>query len=243
VQIRCPRCGNPIPGVDIDLTTQSAVCRPCGEVVGLALQAAPIVPAVDAFSTSAVTLYRPTDLRWAELNDAPGESSVTITPPRAAALGLLFFALFWDGFLVFWYAIAASSKHPSLVMLLFPLLHVGAGLLITHAALCGLINRTTLRVGRDAFEFRRGPIPQGGAVREPTMNIAGFEVATLRGGAMQMRSRGQASRPTWGVHLLTRDGRAVPVRLGFLDQAHASYAAARLSQMLGDAQQKATYRE
>jgi hypothetical protein len=235
MQVLCPRCSKPIPGVDIDLATQSAVCRPCGEIIPLAVKAAPLAVAPPT------ALYRPTDLSWAEMSDAGGAWTVTMTPPRAAAITILVFAVFWDGFLVFWYAMAASSKHAPIVMMLFPLLHVAAGLLITHAALCGLINRATLRLGAEAFEFRRGPIPQGGAVREPTMNIAGFEAAMLQGGAM-LRARGQASRPTWGVHVLTRDGRAVPVKLGFQEQPHAAYAAARLSQMLADAQQRATYR-
>jgi hypothetical protein len=239
VQVICPRCGQPIPGVDIDLATRSAVCRPCGEVVALAAQPALGIEPVGA---APMGLYRPTDLSWAEVNDSPGTWSVTITPPRAAAFGLLFFAIFWDGFLVFWYSMAVSSKNPPLVMLLFPLLHVGAGLFITHAALCGLVNRTTVRLGAGVFEFRRGPIPQGGAVREPTLNIAGFETAKVSGGSMQMKSKGRTSRPTWGVHVLTRDGRAIPVRLGFQDQTHADYAATRLSQMLSDAQQRVTYR-
>jgi len=257
MQVLCPRCGQPIPGVDIDLTTQSAVCRPCGEITSLATlgtkatvalptfgppQAGPAPPAfgVEAFGAAPAGLYRPADLSWAEVNDSPGTWSVTITPPRAAAFGLLFFAVFWDGFLVFWYGAAASAKHAPLVMFLFPLLHVGAGVLITHSALCGLLNRMMVRLSGDVFEFRRGPIPQGGAVREPAMNIAGFEATQTRGAGV--RSRGRQSQPTWGVHLLTRDRRSIPVKFGFLDPAHADYAAGRLSQMLEEARQGVTYR-
>lgn len=251
MQVTCPRCGRIVPGADIDLASRSAVCRPCSEVIALpavapataaALAVTPSFGIEPGPSTSA-SLYRPTDLSWAEAPESGGGSEVVITPSRAAAFGLLFFALFWDGFLVFWYANVTSAKHVPLMAVLFPMLHVAVGAFVTYSALCGLFNRTYVRLGSDAFDFRRAPIPQRGAVTEPTMNIAGFEVARVRGGAMRMQSRGSSSTPTWGLHLLTRDGRSISLGFGFSDPSHAEFAASRLTQMLADvARGGTTYR-
>jgi hypothetical protein len=227
----CPRCGQAIAGADVDLASQMALCRPCGEIVplGTTLAGEPSMAIVAA--ASAGPLYRPTDMSWRE--ERGGETSpdawrVTVVPSRLAAVPLAVFALFWVGLLVCW--LPLLLEPPPAVVLLFPLAHLALAARATFLALCALVNRTTVTVDRDRFAFARGPIRQMGDVTEPTMNIVGFEaVPTI------VRSNATAARLRWGIHLLTRDGRAIPLRFGFADASHAKYAAARLTQILVDA--------
>jgi hypothetical protein len=231
--IHCPRCGLAVPGVDINIATQTAVCRPCGEVIAI-----PVAPAVPALAPVApvvpsVAHHKPTDLRWTEGGALDADAwAVAIPMKRLAAIPIAFFALFWDGFLVFWYSNAihalASGKGggAALVMLLFPLLHLAAGVFITYQALCGLLNTTYVRFDGRSFRFERSPIPMRGSVSEPTEGISGFEPLEK-----STRSRSGTSS-SWDVNLLTADGRAVRVRFGFSDYGHAAYAAARLAERL-----------
>ncbi len=214
----------------MDLASGLAVCRPCGEVVSLAAalavgsrsDALAVVPAAGA-------LYRPTDLSWSEHEPTAGIPRVTVTPSRLAATPLVFSALFWDALFLCW--VPMLVEHPPPLFLLLPLVHLFLALSVTHRAICGLVNCTTVSFEDGAFTFERGPIRQEGDVHEPIVNIVGFEAVSA-----VVRAHGSASRVRWGLHLLTRDGRAVPLRFDFADAFHAKYAAERLRQMLADAQ-------
>jgi hypothetical protein len=234
MRVECPRCGQAIGGGEVDLASQRAVCRVCSEVVSLALPPAAQPSVALAPVPPAGALYRPTDLSWIEEPCDAGAWRVTFTASRLVAVPLLFFALFWDGCLVFWYAMALKAGPPPAIMVLFPLIHVAAGVFITYLALCALLNRTTVRIDRDAFAFTRRPIPQRGDVSEPTPNVVGLEAWQSSFGAMRADANGQRAR--WGAHLLTRDGRAIPLRFAFSDVSHARFAAARLTQMVAEAQ-------
>jgi hypothetical protein len=231
MQIHCPRCGVTVPGVDIDISTKTAVCRPCGEVFPFPVMPGAAPASVAVFSTPAITIHKPSDLHWHEIDEF-NMRGVAVPMKRAVAVALAFFALFWDGFLVFWYSTAlhllTSGKAGGevFIMLLFPLLHVGAGAFITYRALCGIFNTAYVRFDREAFRFERRPIPMRGKVSEPTDGISGFEPLEKNA-----RSRRGVSS-TWDVNLLTTDGRAVRVAFGFSEHGHAAYAASRLEQLL-----------
>lgn len=77
-----------------------------------------------------------------------------------SVLGLAFFAVFWDGFLVVWYTIAFKTDSP-LIMKIFPILHVAVGVGITYAVLCGIFNRTTITLDGSRLKVRTKPIPNG----------------------------------------------------------------------------------
>jgi hypothetical protein len=231
--IHCPRCGLAVPGVDIDIATQTAVCRPCGEVIAIPGPSggSVLVPAGPAVPS--VALHKPSDLRWTEDGGLDADAWTAAIPmKRLAAIPLVFFALFWDGFLVFWYANAiralasGNGGGSAAAMLLFPLLHLGAGVFVTYQALCGILDTTYVGFDRKSFRFERRPIPMRGRVSEPTEGITGFEALEK-----SARSRG-GTTSSWDVNLLTTDGRAVRVRFGFSDYGHATYAAARLAERL-----------
>ena len=94
-------------------------------------------------------------------DNAPDDSLVVIRKwysPQAIAL--LFFALFWDSFLVVWYFGATAGSAPW-IFFVFPLLHVSAGFWITYTAVAGLLNQTHFSVAQGTLTVREGPIPTG----------------------------------------------------------------------------------
>ncbi len=231
VRVECPRCHEAIAGVDVNLASQLAVCRPCGEVVFL--KAALAVSPPDALATipieTAVLLYRPTDLSWSEGATNAGIARVTVAPSRRAAAPLFVSALFWDVLFLCWTPLLV--EQPPAIFFLLPFLHLLLALSVTHRAFCALLNKVNVSFEEGEFSFLRRPIRQDGDVREPIANIVGFEAVSGLA-----RAHGSSPRVRWGLHLLTRDGRAVPLRFDFADAFHARYAAARLTQMLTEAQ-------
>jgi len=99
-----------------------------------------------------------------------------------AAYFLVFFCVFWDGFLVFWYATATSDVDwsqgaealagPRLMMLLFPLLHVAAGIGITYFTVCKFVNRTVVDVSPRELVVRIEPLPWPGKRAVAPLQIA-----------------------------------------------------------------------
>jgi hypothetical protein len=85
-------------------------------------------------------------------------------------IAMLIFSIIWWGFLVVWYGIALGANAP-LVMSLFPLIHVAAGLFIGYYSLCGFTNHTVLRVRNGVLSVRHGPLPWPGNKEVPTADI------------------------------------------------------------------------
>lgn len=75
-----------------------------------------------------------------------------------AGYPLLFFALIWNLFLVFFYSGLIASGAP-LIAFLFPLLHVAAGIGIGHQALTMLFNKTKIIVADGYLSIEHSPIP------------------------------------------------------------------------------------
>jgi len=161
VRAYCPSCKRQIAGADIDLAKGVGVCRPCGEIVAL--------PRAEVIA--AEKLVRPEDVRMEERADGDGYVA-TIPPNRGAAIPALFFCLFWDGFLAFWYWKAIQSGTPG--MMLFPVLHLAAGVYITHAMLVGMFNVRTLRIADGRVTYRSGPIPLAGKLDVRVDEIESF---------------------------------------------------------------------
>jgi hypothetical protein len=69
-----------------------------------------------------------------------------------------------DGFLVVWYKMAFGSDE-ALLAIVFPLLHVAVGIVITYSTLAGLFNSTIIRASPHRLQIWRGPLPWIGTRR------------------------------------------------------------------------------
>ncbi len=73
---------------------------------------------------------------------------------------LLFFALFWNGFLIVWHGIALSTGAWS--MSVFGLIHTGVGLFLIYYVAALFLNSTVIRASPRSLESKSGPLPWKG---------------------------------------------------------------------------------
>ncbi|MBI4803297.1 MAG: hypothetical protein HY796_12320 [Elusimicrobia bacterium] len=150
MKLNCPHCSWTIPAENINIQTAIAKCGSCSAVFGFADKAPGAVPfgskrAVEmpkGYSVDHVGTGLEITRRWRSWK----------------YLALLGFCIFWDGFLVVWYFIAFTKGGP-LVMKLFPILHVAAGVALTYTAIAGLLNRTRITVNTAEVGIKHFPLP------------------------------------------------------------------------------------
>ncbi|MEX0330832.1 MAG: hypothetical protein AB3N64_05355 [Puniceicoccaceae bacterium] len=75
-----------------------------------------------------------------------------------AVIFLLFFCIFWDSFLVFWYFSATKMDNVPLMHILFPLGHVAVGVGLTYFVIAGFINKTDIIISPMQVEVRIHPM-------------------------------------------------------------------------------------
>ena len=111
MQLDCPHCGRTIPAEDINVQTTIAKCSKCSAVFGFA----DLVPGAQA-------AYRKPSVGMPKRFSVSQEGADFVISYRwfsGMFVFLLFFCVFWDGFLAFWYYLAFAKNGP-LVMKLFP---------------------------------------------------------------------------------------------------------------------------
>jgi hypothetical protein len=244
MRVLCPRCAQPIAGQDIDLGARVALCRPCGEVVTILEPretSAAITETSASPSPATLDAFRPVDMSWVEDRGSDGVWWAVTAPPRAASIVALGVATGWTGLLVLWCVLLGRIPPEAIWPWIgLPVLVLGlAGGWSMYVALCGCFNRLVLTLDSEAFTLVRGPIPQARTVSEPAGNIVRFEAARVRGVLGSQQGRYPVQNPIlYGVHLLTRDHRLVPLRFGFSEEAHARFVAARLTQVLHEGRRR-----
>ena len=149
MKIVCPTCRVPVAAEDVALDTGLAKCRTCNNVFRFDNLPGLAAPAVRPRQN----VGRPRNVVSSEID---GGLTVRYRWFSPKYVFLAFFCLFWDGFLVFWYAMALSSGDT--IGLLFPLLHVAAGIAVTYATVAGFLNTTTLRIDPYRLRVTHGPI-------------------------------------------------------------------------------------
>lgn len=149
-------------------------------------------------------------------------------------------ALFWDGFVLLWIA-AAIGTTASLLFFVFPVMHVAAGLWLTHRAIALILNRTHVRIDAATVRARRGPVPPGARVDLATCDVASFVVARVVRGAMQVATIAGAP-PRWTVEARMLDGETVQLPLELQTAEQAAHVARRLDEVLLALRSPETYR-
>lgn len=238
MRVVCTTCGETVPGADIDVRRGIGVCRRCSEVVPLPAGPGAADPSALLVAKEITGMplhaYRPHGLEWEERRE-PQRVRCELTPNRGTGLLVLLFALLWNSFLLFWYsyAVVNLSQNPLGVLALwFPLLHLGAGILLVHTALCMLLNKVEITLGPTRLAYTQQPLWHPGAFHEPLRQLRSFiEVEKISKGR---RDRWFQRTVTFGVMALTKDGRSLMMNLYLPEQRHARYVALRLNRALDE---------
>ncbi len=167
----------------------------------------------------------------------PSGLRLTYTWFTPAAWFLLVFCVLWNGFLVMWYSKAGSiidwSKGldalagPEAMFVLFPLLHVAAGIGITWFTACSFVNRTMIDVSPREIRVRIGPVPWPG-----NRAVAPAQVAQVyREEIVRHTKNGQSI--TYQLSVALKDGKKLKLVSGVNAADQALYLEQEIERHLG----------
>lgn len=161
---KCPSCASAIQEADLDLTRGLAKCSYCGSVMNL-------TASFGGGSREGQGRREPVALPK-RMTFAKTLHGIEITRSwyTHVVWGLVIFCLFWDGFLVFWYATAFATDAPT-PALLFPLIHVTVGLFLSYYVVASFVNTTRVAVERGMVRISHGPVPWPGGRELAGMNL------------------------------------------------------------------------
>lgn len=154
--IVCVSCDREIPAADVNINTGLAKCTACNAVFGIMDQ---VAGGVAGSRSPRGEVPMPKKIT---VEDLGGELRIVYRWFTPAAYFLIFFCLFWDGFLVFWYFIAFHQNAP-LMMKVFPIIHVAVGVGLTYFVVALFVNKTTITTGEGLLSVRHGPLAWPGS--------------------------------------------------------------------------------
>lgn len=138
---------------------------------------------------------------------------------------LTVFAVFWCGFLAFWYAMAMQGGD--LFMLLFPILHLAVGIGLVYYVLAGYLNKTSIRVGWSSITIEHTPLPWLGEQKVDARDIKQIYVKESI-----TRSRRGGTSTTYRVHALTHSGKNLKLLSGLPDSEQALFVEQEIEKFL-----------
>lgn len=156
---------------------------------------------------------------------------------KPAAWFMLFFCVFWNGFLVFWYSAATADVDwskgldtvagPNLLFLLFPLLHVAAGIGMTYFTACLFVNSTMVDVSPREIGVRIGPLPWPG-----NRTVAPALVAQIYREEI-VRHTKNGTQISYQLSVALKDGKKLKLLSGIHAADQALYLEQEIEQHLG----------
>ncbi len=140
---------------------------------------------------------------------------------------LIFFCIFWDGFLVFWYSMAFTAGPKGglimLPLLLFPLLHVAVGISLTYFVICTFVNKTDIVLEAGMVTIKSHPLPWPGNKSIPADTVTDFLV---RERFAQSRNGARVNYCIYYVDTTNRERRLIT---GLKTREQADYIASSLT--------------
>jgi hypothetical protein len=242
MDVFCPRCQSRIVSEDMRLDTMVAKCRACHAVFDFGKhvhasaagetnatpeparprrQAVPMPPGLRCESTEMAGIKPSANYRKMR---SGARHAVVITRRwlRTAKLGLVPFAIFWNGFLFVWYTMLPSFGNSDGFMLLFyvfPLGHVAVGLKVGYEALTNLVNRTTVAVQGQTLKVEHGPIPARGNHRIHARDVVQLYAVNEKAG--------------YELHVALTDGSSMPLLKDLPELNQALYIEQQIESALG----------
>lgn len=222
MRLQCSGCAAAIESKDIDLARSLAKCSFCNAIMDLGRREGP-APGGRFPDVERPEVRLPERFRTGK--DADG-SFIAWRWFRAHHLVLLVFALGWNGFLIFFFSMAAKGNAPP-AFFLFPLIHVAVGVGIGYAALTGFVNSTTVRVGKGVLRIRHGPLPWFG-----NRELRGAEVDQLYCASKTTRNEG-SSTTTYELRAVMKTGKMLTLLRGLTEVEQALFVEQRVERGLG----------
>ncbi len=124
------------------------------------------------------------------------------------------FVIVWDSFLVNWYVMIGGET--SLIVILYPLLHVAVGVSLTYCVVASWLNKTHIHVGAGKMAVQHKPVPWFG-----NKELSTYDVKQLYSKEETSGSR-KGKTVSYEVHLITHSGRNIKL-IGGLDSSEQAF--------------------
>jgi hypothetical protein len=216
IELKCRNCGAPLTEDCISKELSAVRCPHCQALYALPpaglerkSYARPPVELPKSFQMESVGGVLELTRRWRE----------------PVAYFLLFFAIFWNGFMLNWNRIAFTSGSSS--MALFGVLHTGIGLFLIYVVTALFVNRTVIRASREKIEVKIGPLPWRGNKEMSESEVEQFF-------CKEKISKGK-NGPTYSyeVQMVLKGNRRETLVSGMSDADHALFIEQQLERYLG----------
>ncbi len=224
--LRCARCGAQYAPDDVDFKLALARCRSCQTVMALGGRTIQVTPA--AAPTMVPVVSRPaTPLpEKFERKEVPGGLELSWRWFSVVHVFLVIFLVPWFGGLGLFFALSLASGAP-LPFLLFPMIHVAAGVFLGWMALSGLLNRTTLRFDGVTLTVDHRPIPGRKKHRLQRQDVSQLY-------CRQHTHRGKNTvTHTWSLNAILANGRQLQLVKGLTSLDQALYLEHALEPLMG----------
>jgi len=219
--LHCKNCGAPIEQDHIIPHLAMARCSYCGAVFGV--KGLPLQEDRDApLRYERPNVPMPKGIKMANVGNILRISRRWF---RWSYVFMLFWCLGWDGFLIVWHSGAIVSGM--WFMSLFALLHTAMGIAMTYYMLAGLLNHTTVQVGKGMFEIWHHPLPWPGEKRLPATDIKQIYCKE------NLHRSSESSRQTYEVYAALRNGGKEKLLSGLDEPEQALYIEQELERFLG----------
>lgn len=209
LEIHCPKCHRKISASDVNLATMVACCTDCDELFEVTV------------TPSKPEIGQPSSL---EVLKQGSQFSIIRSWYNPGLFFMTFFCIFWDGFLIFWYAAALSAEKIDIAALLFPLFHVAVGVGLTYTTIAGFLNKTTISLAKGQLNLTHGPLPWRGNLTFASSDLKQF---------FTLEHVGSKGTRRYELCALMKDGRRVSVLTGLGRSDEVLFIEQQLEQHLG----------
>jgi len=163
-QVHCSNCEVLVPAGDINIKTMTGKCVACDHIFDISSPLTHNNSPPPRPKNISIESGPADDLSVATKNINPyfdyGDSLHLkfrwFTP---AIFMLIFFCIAWDSFLVFWYWAAFTQPNTPLMMIIFPIGHLAAGVGLTYGTIASLLNTTHVFISQHVVTIKHGPVP------------------------------------------------------------------------------------
>lgn len=235
MDISCKRCSALIPAEDVNVGELVAKCASCDAVFDIRDQVGG--EASDARPRAVVELPKGMRVDRVEGSETEGgpyrgasiRGGVTLEWRwfQSKHLFIIGFTAIWWAFLVFWYTIAMAADAP-LIMKIFPIVHIAAGVVMGYISLALWRNTTRVTVDGDALHIAHQPFRWPGAKSLPVTKIE--QLFCTEGVAYTVNER---PVPGYNVHIGMRGGAKVDLVKNLAKPEQALYIEQELERCLG----------
>ncbi len=213
VELKCRNCGSPLVPADISPQLNAARCGHCKTLFALptaggGMLPRPEVPLPKNFTVESTMDSLVITRRWMGLHVWP----------------LLFFAILWNGFVIFWNYMALSKGI--ILMCLFGLPHTGVGLFLAYLIAATFVNSTIVRATTYQLEVSHGPLPWKGNKQIPADQVGQLY-------CREKITRGKnGSSSTYSVEAVLEGNRSATLITGLRNPEHALFIEQQLERHL-----------